>query len=338
MYYQNVRGLRTKCFELYNSILTSEYDIILFTETWLQSDILSTELCDSRYHVFRCDRNLISTGKKSGGGVMLCVRRALGASQCDEWSCAPSTESLCVTIPARALGASVNLHIAIAYVPPDSNEMQNRLNDVTFNLSRCVDCHSLDNFLLVGDFNLPQLRWDSVDRIAHIEGSSVIQNVAISFIDDIGYLGLKQYNFNVNSKGKIFDLCFCTLPLRITSSTNPVLKEDIYHPALHVKINDIYLKSFIERWQPRFNFFKCDYAKINEYLNSINWNNILNIGTVNDAVDLFYEKLNECFSIFVPVSRCSLKQSSYPVWYSTALIKVICEKGRLHRTWKKYGT
>ncbi|CAG9119353.1 unnamed protein product [Plutella xylostella] len=78
------------------------------------SGILDSEICDSRYDVFRCDRDYNLTGKSTGGGVMLCVRREFGAFVRSEWSCSP-TETLWVTIPARCLKATSDLHIAVAY-------------------------------------------------------------------------------------------------------------------------------------------------------------------------------------------------------------------------------
>lgn len=70
--YQNARGMRTQC-------LINDFDFMLFTEAWLQNDILDTTLCDSRYDIFRCDRNLIASVKKSGGKVMVCTRRDFDA-------------------------------------------------------------------------------------------------------------------------------------------------------------------------------------------------------------------------------------------------------------------
>ena len=43
-YYQNVRGLRTKCLELYIPSLACVYDFIVFSETWLNSSIYDSEL------------------------------------------------------------------------------------------------------------------------------------------------------------------------------------------------------------------------------------------------------------------------------------------------------
>lgn len=75
LYYQNCRGLRTKLNTLLMNALADSYDIIILSETWLIPTILDCEILDSRYSIFRCDRNRAATGKRDGGGVLVAVRR-----------------------------------------------------------------------------------------------------------------------------------------------------------------------------------------------------------------------------------------------------------------------
>jgi len=72
VYYQNVRGLRTKTNELYASILAEEYDLIVLAETWLTDGFHNAELFDNRYHVVRADR---SYGRR-GGGVLVAAEES----------------------------------------------------------------------------------------------------------------------------------------------------------------------------------------------------------------------------------------------------------------------
>lgn len=67
VYYQNIRGLRTKSLNFRQNILCSDLDVIVITETWLHDGIYDGELCDGRYDVFRADRDLVLSGKESGG-------------------------------------------------------------------------------------------------------------------------------------------------------------------------------------------------------------------------------------------------------------------------------
>lgn len=157
IFYQNVRGLRTKCSELYNSILIQELDIILLTETFLQNDIFDSELCDGRYDVYRCDRNLNCSGKRSGGGVMVCIRKDLAAEINNKWSC-DYIESLCITISSRKLHEAANLHLILIYIPPDNASLSQNLN-VLAAMKKLLRLNRKDHYLLVGDFNLPCLEW-----------------------------------------------------------------------------------------------------------------------------------------------------------------------------------
>ena len=73
MYYQNVRGLRTKKEAFYTAALNFDYDIIIGTESWLNDTVFDHEVLDNRYRVFRRDRSstVFSTTKKDGGGCLL---------------------------------------------------------------------------------------------------------------------------------------------------------------------------------------------------------------------------------------------------------------------------
>ena len=51
-YYQNVRGLRTKCSDLFIASLACSYDIISLSETWLHSSIFDAELFHSDFVVY----------------------------------------------------------------------------------------------------------------------------------------------------------------------------------------------------------------------------------------------------------------------------------------------
>lgn len=86
LYYQNVRGLRTKTHEFLSSLASSSADIIILTETWLNDSVNSSELFDDRYNVYRRDRvvNKLSK-KKDGGGVLIAVTKKLCSKHINNW-------------------------------------------------------------------------------------------------------------------------------------------------------------------------------------------------------------------------------------------------------------
>lgn len=67
IYYQNVRGLRSKTVPFYLGILAGNWDIIALTETWLVDSISNGELFPPFYQVFRRDRSVARTGHTRGG-------------------------------------------------------------------------------------------------------------------------------------------------------------------------------------------------------------------------------------------------------------------------------
>ncbi|XP_058449397.1 uncharacterized protein LOC131429340 [Malaya genurostris] len=57
IYYQNVRGLRTKIDDFFVAVYDAEFDVIVLSETWLNDDISSLQLFGSGYTVYRNDRD-----------------------------------------------------------------------------------------------------------------------------------------------------------------------------------------------------------------------------------------------------------------------------------------
>lgn len=74
VYYQNVRGLRSKTKNLFLASSSSDYCIIALSETWLNSDISNSELFDQNFDVHRCDRSPLTSSKSVGGGVLIAVK------------------------------------------------------------------------------------------------------------------------------------------------------------------------------------------------------------------------------------------------------------------------
>jgi len=53
--FQNTRGLLSKLTNLYTNRFSLSSHVVLFTETWLKLDILSSEVLPSKYTTYRLD-------------------------------------------------------------------------------------------------------------------------------------------------------------------------------------------------------------------------------------------------------------------------------------------
>jgi hypothetical protein len=89
IYYQNVRGLRTKQLKLYENIYCTDYNIICLGVTWLDDMCYDHTVYPDCYTVFRSDRASVS--KISDGGVLIALssrvrfcKRRYNLESCDE--------------------------------------------------------------------------------------------------------------------------------------------------------------------------------------------------------------------------------------------------------------
>lgn len=74
IFYQNVRGLKTKLVNLRCSFpIFNFYDVIILTQTWLKPDISDSELCFHGFQVFRLDRNPNNSSFLREGGVLIAI-------------------------------------------------------------------------------------------------------------------------------------------------------------------------------------------------------------------------------------------------------------------------
>lgn len=327
IYYQNTRGLRTKTHEFYRSLISTNFDVIVLTETWLNKNILSSELFDDRYIVYRRDRE--STGfhrNKEGGGVLIAVAKHICSCRILKW------ESNCEDLWVKLhLGNTRNEIILCAvYLPPP---FQKSILDHFIDNCNKISDQSGATLCLCGDFNLSSMNWALLDS-----PSLKIPCSYIPFLDFLDLNNLKQYNFCLNSKGRTLDLVLTNIqPCRVTRATDELVSIDPLHPPLTVDLH-------MENWVPlnykkntgRLNFYRADYDAINEYLKEVDWETRFSEArNVDQMTTIFYEVVRDAISKFVPLTIP--KNKRYPPWFSRDLIKRLREKNKYRLLFRKYG-
>lgn len=135
IYYQNVRGLRTKTDDFYHSSLQSDFDVICITETWLNNTVNSSELFSDNYNVYRSNRSFQATFKKDGGGVAIGVRTSLLSSQISVLTNSSVFELIGVYV---RLKSGKRLIVCCVYFPPfgSSDNMLMLMNKISAYVER----------------------------------------------------------------------------------------------------------------------------------------------------------------------------------------------------------
>lgn len=199
VYYQNVRGLRSKLRELRTNVHLVDFDLFAFTETNLTTSHFVTELGFQNFTVFRCDRSVSTSRKSSGGGVLLAVSHSIPCSQIS--SNINTIEQVFIRLSLGRLRCVVGL----VYIPPASSV--DTYSAYWVEVARVRALYPHDAFFLFGDYNLPDISWNT-DADFFPSGSTLQSSVTI---EQVLFLDLRQRNLVPNHNGRILDLVFSSL-------------------------------------------------------------------------------------------------------------------------------
>lgn len=328
-FYQNTRGLRSKIVHgLRDKITLENFDIIGLTETWLYDGIDSESLFDESYITYRCDRTSrtypnanINEDNFRGGGALISLKRNISASRMKHWELEVPFDNVWVKINTNC---SKKIFINCIYINHESSF--DRLNLYLRQLNEIINIREPNaKFLILGDFNLSCIQWEWADNrciALNYEG-----RLANELIDTLILTDLAQMNFikyNVHGNQRILDLVLTNMTGIRTTRVNGVVKEDDFHPAFTIMLNTKSIKFMKNSKAPKYNFFKTDFTSINNELSNINWQELFANSNVNDSVEKFYTVINTLIAQFTP--KISLKNNTFPKWFSRELIKMIHEK------------
>ncbi|CAG5029296.1 unnamed protein product [Parnassius apollo] len=169
------------------------------------------------------------------------------------------------------------INICAAYIPPPISKdyLQTFLDNLTDVVSNKISNGSFT--LLVGDFNLPNIVWETIgDPNVYIPkpNNGTIENM---FIDEITFNNLKQCNCILNDNYRILDLVLVnnTNNVKVVEASMPLVGLDSHHPALEILIHSLgNIKPCRSKRVASPNYSKCDFDAINEELTHIVWSEV----------------------------------------------------------------
>lgn len=330
LYYQNVRGLRSKLREVFSGSQRLDFDIFALTETNLLDTIHNNELFSADYNVFRKDIHLTHNAS-CGRGVLLAVSCHLDCTLVD----VPDSGNLdivCVKINLK----QKYLFILCLYIKPGQPSSNYQLIvDAVDHIYSLLG--SPDDLIVVGDFNLPKLSWSvSEDDSSHFVVSSEMSITEALITDNFSGCDLKQISGINNFMGRQLDLVFSTdsYNCAVTESRLTLTTIDAFHPPLQLTYSyDGGIEQIIYEPSYDFNFRKADFVGLNRFLSATNFSQILgSIADFNNRVSTFYSILFNGFSKFVPLSRRKNLIAS-PPWYTNELRSL---RNQRNKHWKKF--
>lgn len=244
-------------------------------------------------------------------------------------------EFSCVFVKFKEFG----VYITCSYIPPHSGtELYTKHSEVISKIF--LRLKENDRIVITGDFNIPNVSWNSChdDPVRFYPSSS--ENV---FLNSLFSLGLSQVNFILNSNSRILDLIFVDDCDKIlVSRTDPIVHlEDSYHPTLKFLLNFSIADNNFNNNELLpvlvFDFKNTDVTKLNSLLSNVNWESLFcqNISATAEGLDnmtfLFNQTLLNCFELTVPKRIKS--NISGPIWFTNNIRKLRNTKTKYY---KKY--
>lgn len=201
---------------------SSDYNLIVITEHWLNPTINDREFLSDRYNVFRKDRcsSEIAKTASKGGGVLIAVRNDI---KCEEYSYLEMTglESVCVRIPLN----NAYIYVYCLYIQPRNDDGMFSIYKSHIKAIEVLNENLNDNdkLLICGDLNPYKTKWIENDAGYDFlpmlgESQCVRSRLTRSFTDAFSDMGLFQMCNLQNKFGNVLDLIYTNDPGIITVS------------------------------------------------------------------------------------------------------------------------
>ena len=299
-----------------NLIDSTNPDIVIATETWLDPTITNNQVFPPNYIVWRKDR-----GYSKGGGVLIAVKNTYLSSD------VPELQTTCeiIWIKINIVGCKT-LYICSFYNPNTSDE--NSMINLNESINRAANIK--DAFLLIGgDFNLPGWDWKSRTLKPSTKHPRHHYRLA-DILDDNGMVQvIEEPTRNKN-----------TLDLLITNIPSKILRSDIIpgisdHDAVYAEID---IKPVRHKQTPRkiplYKKARWDSMKTDMSILLTTIQHKVVVGTdVTQLWDIFTDTLQESINNHIP-QKIAKAKDKFP-WITKEIKQMIKRRDRMYKRKKK---
>ena len=276
---------------------------IAICESWLKSRHTDTQVNIPNYQTLRADRS----DDRLRGGSLLYVHNKLPTR---DMSC--FDDNICEAVICNVV--STKTLVASIYRPPNApiESFSNMLKFLQTYINKETEEQHM-NILILGDFNLPCLRWTDETvppqyQYLNIESADIL----MSFINTNF---LSQYVDKPTRQQNILDLVLSNQPNMIKH----IEVEDTKlsdHRLIRVKTNfglkpPNSIRRHIEPHTYRsLNFYKAQFDEINHHIGSVNWDELNELCTPDEFPELVRLTILQICELYTPVKCCRSKKLS----------------------------
>lgn len=148
------------------------------------------------------------------------------------------------------------------------------------------------------------------------------------------YLGFYQMNSIPNNRNVYLDLLFSNMGHIKTERASDLLWRESTHHLAYTFTLSVPLSNPPLAYRYSLPNFKCaDYTSLNDFFATVDWLTLFKGCDIDGAVNQFYEILYAAIDRHVPIK--SYSSSSFPVWFSSELRRLVRQKRLAHKRYQE---
>ena len=312
----NAQSLTNKMNEFKLLVEDKRPDIISITESWGNENITDGIFAIQGYTMYRDDKKT-----STGGGALLYINDKIEQRICRALnSLTFESSSWCWVI---GKGGSKILVGSVYRSPNSTGQNDELLNQMILKANEIAGGNRL---VILGDFNLPNIDW--INEELRPNNKPIERNLLNIFNDCFWHQHVHIPTRFRNNQASTLDLIF-------TKEEEDVRDIEVL-PGLGSSDHGIVVGNFVCEWKsrvvqkPRRLYQRGDYDKINNGLNSVNWDDEFENKTVEECWTIFKNILETLVEKHVPMSQ---PRDHNEPWMNDRLIR---KWKRKHFAWKRF--
>lgn len=309
----NINSVRNKLHDINSLLLSHDIDILLLTESNLNSSFPSSLLEVTGYSSWRKDRE-----KRKGGGLLIYAKNSLKVSVVEK-SLMRASESLCIDVK---LSRRKRAYILLVYRPPNSNK-----EAFISSFEDTINAFNKEDYLFIlGDMNIDLLSTDhcpfrkrymdiihAYDFLQVVSSPTRMGNMKNSLLDHlIIKKGLSHYT------SRVIDVPFSDHEAILCAwDTELDINEQLHCTYTYRCMNNFDEKAF------------------QHSLRNLHWNDVLQNKTLNEQWNLFRDKFLKVWHDMAPLKTVRLrKKTKHKAWITREIISEMRKRDALYKKYK----
>ena len=313
--------------QLKNLVSSFQADVVIGSESWLNSSIKSSEVFPDGFNAYRRDR---PDGR--GGGVFLLVSQQYESHQPEELTVDSNVDCEAVWVKVKVLGSS-DLYIGSFYRPPDKTNPE-YLQELQ-SIMRRIPTDKGAHLWLGGDFNLPDIIWEEESVVPYASYSSISNQLLSiakdSFLEQI----VAEPTRITETTSNILDLFFTSNPTLINKvEVIPGIGD---HEAVFIESS---LRPMRVVTPPRkiYKYKNADYQSMRRELRSTqaDFEEKAKTEDVEQLWSTFKEKIHTLMESYIP-SKILRRNREHKPWISRQVKTLLRKSKKLFQKQRRTG-